>query len=88
MLKYKSTIVYTSDGSRSKIFNPGWVGSIFCGLAWVGSGQSFMGSVGIWKISPKNVNFFPFGSKKISSGQVRKYPGQRQVCLLLTAGQK
>jgi len=33
-------------------------------------------------------NFFPFGSKKISSGQVKKYLRRRQVSLLFTAGQK
>jgi len=48
-------------------------------VAWVRLGQPFMVWVWIWKISPKNVkifNFLPFGSKKISSGRVRKYPGQ------------
>jgi len=30
----------------------------------------------------------PFGSKKISLGRVKKYPGQRWVGLLFTAGQK
>jgi len=57
----------------------------------VGSGQPFMVWVRIWKISPKNVKFFNifhFWSKKIASGQVRKYPGQSQVSLLFTAGQK
>jgi len=32
--------------------------------------------------------FFPSGQKKISSGRVKKYPGQSQVSLLFTAGQK
>jgi len=47
-------------------------------VARVGSGQLFMVWVWIWKISPKNVKFqfFPFGSKKISSGGVKKYPGR------------
>jgi len=67
----------------------------------VGSGQFFVGRVGlcqpfmvwvwIWKICPKNIKFFnflPFGSKKISSGRVGKYPGQRRVGLLFIAGQK
>jgi len=52
---------------------------------WLGLGQPFMVWVWIWEISPKNVkffNFFLFGSKKIFSGQVRKYPGQRRVGLL------
>jgi len=55
------------------------VGSIFCG-----SGQPFMVWVWFSKIYYKNdkiFNSFPFGSKKISSGQVGKY-------LLFTAGQK
>jgi len=58
-------------------------------LTLVGSGQPFM--VWVWKISPKNVKFFnfsPLGSRKIASGQVRKYPGRRRVGLLFTAGQK
>jgi len=66
----------TSDGSGSIILDPG---------------QPSMVWVWIWKSSPKNIkffNFFPFGSKKISSGQVKKYPGQGRVCLLFTAGQK
>jgi len=57
-------------------------------VARAGSGQPFMVWDGIWKISPKNVKFFPFGSKKISSGRVGKYPGRRRVGLLYTAGQK
>jgi len=58
-------------------------------LARVGSGMPSM--VWVWKISHKNVKFFnflPFGLKKISSGWVKKYPGQMRVGLLLTAGQK
>jgi len=57
----------TSDGFGSKIFNPGLVGSIFCGSGQVGSGQPFMVWVWIWKISPRNVKFFiffPSGQKK------------------------
>jgi len=60
-------------------------------LTRVGSGQQFMVLVRIWKISPKNVkffNFFPFKSKIIALGRVRKYPGQSRVGLLFTAGQK
>jgi len=69
-----------------KIFDPGR--SIFSGSGWAGS--AMYGLVWIWKVSPKNVKFFKFflfRSKKISSGQVKKYPSQRQVCLLFTAGQ-
>jgi len=56
-----------SDGFGSKIFDPGWVGSIFCGSCQFGLGQQLMVWVWISKISLKNVklfNFFPFGSKK------------------------
>jgi len=47
--------------------------------------------VWVWKISPKNIkffNFFAFGSKRISSGQVKKYLGQSRVGFLFTVGQK
>jgi len=57
-------------------------------LTRVGSGQPSM--LWVWKISPKNVKFFNFfllGSKKISSGWVKKYPSQRRVGPLFTAGQ-
>jgi len=60
-------------------------------LTRVGSGQPFMVWVRIRKISPKNVKFFnflPFRSKKIASGRFGRYPGQSQVGLLFTAGQK
>jgi len=53
-------------------------------VAHVGSGQPSMVWIWIWKISPKNINFFTFGSKKISSGQVKKYPGHSRVGLLFT----
>jgi len=45
--------------------------------------------------NPKFFYFFPYGSKKILSGRVKKYPGQGQkypgqgqVRLLFTAGQE
>jgi len=41
-------------GSGSKNFDPGWVEP----------GQPYMVVTWIWKISPKNANFLPFGSKK------------------------
>jgi len=44
-----------SDGSGSKIFDPGRVGSIFCGLDRVGSDIYGLGLN--LKISPKNVKF-------------------------------
>jgi len=34
--------ILSSDGSGSKIFDPGRVESIFCGSGRVGSGQPFM----------------------------------------------
>jgi len=57
--------VADSDGSGSKFFELGQVGSIIAGR--VRLGQPFMVWVWIWKISSKNVkffNFFPFGLKK------------------------
>jgi len=60
-------------------------------VALVGSGQPSMVLAWVLKIFPKNIkffNFFPLGSKTISSGRVKKYPGQRLVGLLFTAGQK
>jgi len=43
-------------------------------VARVGSGQQSL--IGVWKISPLRSQFFLFGSKKISSGQVKKHLGQ------------
>jgi len=42
------------------------------------------------KFPLKNPNFsiFSLGVKKISSGWVKKYPNQRRVGILFTAGQK
>jgi len=65
-------------------------------LLVMGPGQKFLTRVGSGWVSHlwfgfefgKFFNFFPFGSKKISLGQVRKYPGQSRVGLLFTAGQK
>jgi len=60
-------------------------------LTWVGSGQLSLVRVLIWKIFPRKSQIFQFNPsrvKKISSGQVKKYSGQRQVSLLFTAGQK
>jgi len=64
------------------------VGSIFCGSGLVSHlwfGFEFQ------KFPQKTSNFsifFTFGSKKISFGRVGKYPGQSQVSLLFSAGQK
>jgi len=81
-----SLLVLSSDGSGSKNFDPRWVNFLWLWSGRVWSGQPFMVWVWIWKISPENVkffNFFPFRSKKISLGWVRKYPGQRRVSILL-----
>jgi len=56
-------------------------------LTRVGSGQFFVARVGS-AIYGLGLNFFPFGSKKIASGWVRKYPGRSRVSLLFTASQK
>jgi len=67
-----------------------WVGSIFCGSGWVRSANYGLG-LNLEKFPYKNVkffNFFPFGSKKTSSGWVKKCVGQGLVGLLFTAGQK
>jgi len=56
----------------------------------VGSGHPIM--VWVWKISttinPKIFNFWPLDKKKISSGWVKKYLGQRRADLLFTVGKK
>jgi len=76
-----------SDGFGSKIFDPGQVRSIFCGSGWVS--HLLFGS-GFGKFPPRNPKFFNFSLrvKKISLGRVKKCPGQRQVSLLFTLGQK
>jgi len=65
-------------------------------LTWVGSGQFFVAQVGsaIFGLGLENFpqksqifQFFSFRVKKISSGQVKKYSGQRWVSLLFTVGQ-
>jgi len=64
----------------------GWVNFL-----WLGSGQTFMVWVWILKISPKNIKFFnlfPFGSKKIASGRIGKYPGQSRIGLLFIVKSK
>jgi len=44
--------------------------------------------VWVWKISPNNPKKNSIWVKKISSGQVKKYLGQRQVGFLFTLDQK
>jgi len=77
------TGIEPSDGSGSKIFT--WIGSIFCC-----SGQVSHFWFGFGKFSLKIPFFYfsPFGSRKISLGQVKNYWGQRRVGFLFTAGQK
>jgi len=75
--KFDLVHIHSSDRPGLKIFDPG-LGQFF--VARVRSGQPF--KVWVWKISPKNVKFFIF------SLQIKKYPGQRRVSLLFTAGQK
>jgi len=62
------------------------VGSIFCGSGRVGSAICGLG-LNLENFPQKRqiFQFLPFGSKKISSGRVRKYPSTR-VGLLFTAG--
>jgi len=77
----------SSDGFGSKTFDPGQVGSIFCGSSRSGSAIYGLGL----KNFPSKCQIFQFFSllvKKISSGRVKKCPGQRRVGLLFTAGQK
>jgi len=72
-----------SDGSRSKNFELGRVGSIFWCSGPVGSGQPSLVWVWIWQISPKNhifFNFFPFGYKKSLQIRSKSTWGQRWVC--------
>jgi len=60
-------------------------GSIFCSSGWVRS-AIYMSWVWVWKISPKKINFFhffPFESKKISSG-----PGLNAGWPLIYCGSK
>jgi len=72
-----------------KLFDRGQVGSIFLLL---GSGQVshlwFESGIGKFPLKVPNFSILPFGSKKISSGWVKKYPGQRRIGVLFTAGQK
>jgi len=60
-------------------------------LTQVGQVVSAIFGLGLSLENSKNskfFNFFNFGSKKISSGRVKKCPGQSWVSLLFTAGQK
>jgi len=65
MHSWLGIVITCSDGSGSKIFDPGRVNFLWLGLGR--SGQPSMVWVWVWKISPKNIkffNFFTFGSKK------------------------
>jgi len=63
--------------------------AILFGSLVMGSGSKFVVWVThlwVWKIYTKNHKFFPFGSKKISSGRVKKNLGQSRVCYLFNVG--
>jgi len=63
-----------------------WWGSFLVTLV-MGSGSANSG-FGKFPLKNSNFSFFPFGSKKISSGRVKKYPGQREDGLFYTAVKK
>jgi len=77
---------HCNDGFGSKMFDTGRVGSILCCSDWVGSGQTSLVWVWIWKISPKNPNFFPSNKKCFVSGQ--KVPGSRTGRPFIYCGSK
>jgi len=83
-----------SDGSGSKFFDPGRAGRlIFSSSGQVGTNRLshlwFGFGFGKFPLKTlKNLIFFPFGSKQISLGRVKKYPDQRRVSLLYIKGQK
>jgi len=78
-----------SDGSGSKYFDPGLVWSILVAPAGPGRVTQFgFGKFLNFPLKSQIFNFFPLSSKKISSGQVKNFPGQRWVSLIFTAGQK
>jgi len=71
---------------RVKFF---WPRSGQVNFLWLGSGQTFIYSLGLNSENfPYKPQIFSLRIKKPSSGQVKKYPGQRRVGLLFTAGQK
>jgi len=64
-------------------------GQFFCGSGWVGSAIYGLGlNLENFPYECQIFQFFPFRSKRISLGWVKKYPGQRQVSLLFAASQK
>jgi len=64
-------------GTRSKIFDPGWVNYL-----WFGFGY------GKFPLKNTNISIFSLLVKKIPLDRVKKYLGQRWVGLLFTAGQE
>jgi len=66
-----------------------WMGllNLYEGRGWRWSGQPSLVWDWVWKIFPKNPKFLK-GQKEISSGQVKKYPGQWQGRPLLYCGVK
>jgi len=72
-------MIFCSDGSESKFFDPGWVKFLLLGLGWV---SHLWFWVWIRKISPKNVKFFNF----LTLGQ--KVPGSELCRPLIYCGSK
>jgi len=75
--KRKNLVIFQQNVVRVVVMGSGqkfltWVGSAIYGLGW----ENF------------KCQIFSLRIKKISSGRVKKYPGQRQVGLLFTAAQK
>jgi len=77
--------VECSDGPGLKFSTR--VGSIFCASDRV-SHSWFGFELEKFPLKMSNFSIFSLRVKKISSGWVYKYPGQRRVSLLFTAGQK
>jgi len=87
-VKILSVILFwANDGSGSKIFDPALGQFLLLGLGRVshlcfGFGFGF----GKFPLNIPNFSFFALRVKKISSGQVKNYPGQSQVGLFFNAG--
>jgi len=57
-------------------------------LAWVGLSQPSSGQKNFQHEEGNCSNYHPVRSKKITSGQVKKYPGQSRTGPIFTAGHK
>jgi len=64
------SLAQTCDGSRSKIFDLGWVGSIFCGSSWV-SHLWFGFEFGKFPLKMSNFSIFSLRVKKNIFGSGR-----------------